>query len=443
MVNTNRKKKKNPISSEIVPLGTLLVNYSKDPDHSDIQEIIISAISGYPNDTYPHSVETIEDLIAYYYELLDWPTEGDRDESHYLKLAKEIYWWGHLDDAIAYLNRGIEQLKSDRFSEIFRLKESYEIAKIYIGADEYLTDEVSKAAHCDIDLLIEGETGTGKEIVAREVHNRSTRRNHLFLAISCSEISPTLIESELFGYVKGAFTDAKIDREGIFKAAGKGTAFLDEVDSLDPHQQARLLRFLQERDIKPVGSVKREKVDMRVLCATNRNVLEMVNNGDMRADLYYRIGIFTISLLPLRFRKHTIPDLVDYFVEKYRDDDQKPIAVTYAAIKILQDYSWPGNVRELENLIRVIVSTTNDGVITPGHLDAYFKRTSEPVGLLTKAAAQKWTERKLIEKYQEIILAECGGNKTDACKILGIDRSTFAKRRIKKTMKNSIQDFYS
>jgi len=438
MVNIKGKKEKNPTSLNVPSIDTLLVNYTKNPDKADTSEIISSAIIGFPNNIYPDNVETIEDLIAYYDDLLYRPDEGPRDQLHYLKLAKEIYWWGHLDEAIAYLNRGIEQLKLDRFSDIFRLKENYEISKIYIEADEHLTDEVSKAAHCDIDLLIEGKTGTGKEIVAREVHNRSRRKNHPFLAISCSEISPNLIESELFGHVRGAFTDAKIDRPGIFKAAGKGTAFLDEIDSLDLHQQATLLRLLQEREIKPVGSDKREKVYMRVLCATNKNVLEMVNNQEMRADLYYRIGIFTISLLPLRFRKDTIPDLVHYFVEKYRDDDQKPIVVTDTVIKILQDYSWPGNVRELENLIRVIVSTTNDGVMTPGHLDAYFKRTPEPVGLLTKAAAQKWTERKLVEKYQEIILAECGGNKTDASKILGIDRSTFAKRRTKKTMKKSI-----
>jgi two-component system response regulator HydG len=240
--------------------------------------------------------------------------------------------------------------------------------------------------------------------------------------------------------VQGAFTGAFRDKIGIFKAAHKGTAFLDEIDSLNPYQQAKLLRFLQEREIKPVGSEKIEKVDVRVLCATNKNVLEMVKEQEMRSDLYYRIGIFMISLLPLRYRKETIPELVQHFVEKYRDDT-RPVQATGTALRSLQNYPWPGNVRELENLIRVVLATTNDKEIKPTHLEKYFRHTSSPAVLINKAVAETWTEEKLVNEYQNMILAECGGNVTRACKFLGIDRSTFSKRRNRKTKQNSTSDF--
>jgi transcriptional regulator with PAS, ATPase and Fis domain len=300
---------------------------------------------------------------TYYENLL----KGERNTDHYLTVAKEIYEQGYVEDAIAYLKKGIDQLRPSRFSEIVFLKENYEIGKIYIGADDHLAGEITKAASCDIDLLIEGETGTGKEIVAREIHSRSKRKLGPFVPISCATLVPTLLGSELFGHISGAFTDAKTSSPGIFKAANHGTVFLDELDSLDLHQQAALLRFLQEREIKPIGSQKIENVDVRVLCATNKNVLEMVNR-EMRADLYYRIGIFTISLLPLRDKKHIIPNLAYHFIEKHKPERQKLITVTQAAMELLQTHPWPGNIRELENLIRVVVTTTDTETITPDHL---------------------------------------------------------------------------
>ena len=333
-----------------------------------------------------------------------------------------------------YLNKGIDQLRPSPFSEIVFLKHHYEIGKIYIGADELLTTEIAKAASCDIDLLIEGETGTGKEMVAREIHSRSRRKHGEVFPISCATLVPTLLGSELFGHVKGAFTDAKTSSLGIFKAANHSTVFLDELDSFDRQQQPTLLRFLQEREIRPVGTQKTEKVDVRVLCATNKNVLEMVNRGEMRADLYYRIGIFTIFLPPLREKKWIIPDLVHHFIEIHKPERRKLITVTPAAMELLQTHPWPGNIRELENLIRVVVTTTDTEKITPGHLKFYLKRSSPMTQSLADALSERpWTQKELIAKYQKLILAECGGNKTQAAEILGIDRTTLNKQLAQNT----------
>lgn len=405
-----------------------LAKFTKDPDSPEIVGETLRLAEQANLDMWPEVIMPGDPSAdrTYYENLL----KGERNTDHYLTVAKEIYGQGYVEDAIAYLNKGIDQLRPSRFSEIVFLKYYYEIGKIYIGADELLTAEITKAASCDIDLLIEGETGTGKEMVAREIHSRSRRKHGEFFPISCATLVPTLLGSELFGHVKGAFTDAKISSPGIFRAAAAnhGTVFLDELDSLDRQQQPILLRFLQEREIRPVGSQKTEKVDLRVLCATNKNVLEMVNRGEMRADLYYRIGIFTISLLPLRNKKWIIPDLVHHFIEKHKPERQKLITVTQAAMELLQTHPWPGNIRELENLIRVVVTTTDTETITPDHLKFYLKRSSPIAHSLAEALSERWTQKELIAKYQKLILAECGGNKTQAAKVLGIDRTTLNKQ---------------
>ena len=412
-------------------LDNLLINYTKGSYDVDMEEITRLAIET-EFDIYADL--TLENYRAYFDVLF----HDRKNEDHYCSLAVLLYERGHANEAIEYLNKGIASPTIEEVSPMTFLRDEFAITAKYIGSSPYLTEQIHRAAHCDHEVLIEGETGTGKELVARLIRDLSKRKNEHFEAISCAEIPPELIDSELFGHVKGAFTGALRDRPGIFKTADKGIVFLDELNELAPYLQAKLLRFLQEKKIRPVGSDHSEKVDVQVLFATNQNVSVMLEKGELREDLYYRIGILTVSIPPLRDRKEIIPVLAQHFVDKYKRHSQKLLTLTASAIKLFQSHPWPGNIRELENLIKVVVANIHDGPVTPAHFTEYFQRTSGPTSLLSKAVSGKWTERELIEKYQEIILAECEGNKTDASKILGIDRSTFAKRRTKKTMKKSI-----
>jgi transcriptional regulator with PAS, ATPase and Fis domain len=313
--------------------------------------------------------------------------------------------------------------------------------RIGVGGDDRLARLIHAAAHCDVDILIEGETGTGKERLARLIHNLSKRRAKDLVSISCAAITPTLIESELFGHLKGSFTGAISTKTGVFEAAQGSTVFLDELNNLRKHHQAVLLRFLQEREIKPVASKELKKLDVRVLCAINQSARQMLKEKQLRDDLYYRIGAFSISIPPLRNRKEIIPKLAQYFIEKYRNNPKKEIILTAGAMRLLEIHPWPGNIREFENLIRVIVNTTNDESITTSHLKPFFKSDHVPTNLLTQATSERWTEDKLISEYRKIIISECGNNKSEAARILGLNRTTLLKGRKRKSMRNALEDF--
>jgi len=222
---------------------------------------------------------------------------------------------------------------------------------------------VERIAESNVTVLVRGETGTGKELVAAAIHKRSKRREEPFVKLNCAAITDTLIESELFGHEKGAFTDAKEARKGRFELADGGTLFLDEIGDISASAQVKLLRVLQEREFERVGGSKTIKVNVRLVAATNRNLEEMVKNGTFREDLYYRLNVIPIDLPALRERGDDIPLLVNFFLQKSMSNHKKRVVITDEAMEILCQYTWPGNVRELENTVeRIVLMGSEDGI---------------------------------------------------------------------------------
>jgi Nif-specific regulatory protein len=211
--------------------------------------------------------------------------------------------------------------------------------------------EVHQAGPSRSTVLLRGESGTGKEVIARALHTLSPRKEGPFIKVNCAALSESLLESELFGHEKGSFTGAVGERKGRFEMADKGTLFLDEIGDISPAFQAKLLRVLQEREFERVGGNRSIKVDVRLVCATNRNLEKMVAAGEFRADLYYRINVVSLFLPPLRERRDDIPPLIAYFIERYNKDNGRDLRVTPEALNVLVNCYWPGNVRELENCI--------------------------------------------------------------------------------------------
>ncbi|NOX90187.1 MAG: sigma-54-dependent Fis family transcriptional regulator [Calditrichaeota bacterium] len=221
---------------------------------------------------------------------------------------------------------------------------------------------VKKVMNTPTTVLLLGETGTGKEMLAKIIHYNSNRRSHLFVAQNCGAIPDTLLQSELFGHVKGAFTGAIRDKKGLFELADKGTIFLDEIGDTSPALQLGLLRVLQEGEIKPLGAHSTKKVDVRVIAATNKNLKDEVEKGNFREDLYYRLNVFPVELPPLRRRREDIPDLVNHFIKKYAARIKKNIpGITSEALTLLMQYDFPGNIRELENEIERMVTLADNG----------------------------------------------------------------------------------
>ena len=223
--------------------------------------------------------------------------------------------------------------------------------------------EVHQAAPGRSTVLLRGESGTGKEVIARSIHYLSSRKDKPFIKVNCAALSETLLESELFGHEKGSFTGATQERKGRFELANGGTLFLDEIGDISPSFQTKLLRVLQEREFERVGGNKPIKVDIRLITATNRNLEEAVEKGEFRADLYYRINVVSIFLPPLRERREDIPLLVDYFLQKFNQENQKKVAITPEALKVMLDCYWPGNVRELENCVERTMTMTRSNLI--------------------------------------------------------------------------------
>src|ERR671914_1679630 len=223
---------------------------------------------------------------------------------------------------------------------------------------------ILKVARSSSTVLIRGESGTGKELIARAIHNQSPRASEMFQAVNCAAINENLLESELFGHEKGSFTGAHADKKGLFEVADQGTLFLDEIGELDVSMQAKLLRALQEREIRRVGGTRPIKIDVRVVAATNRDLRAMVSDGRFRDDLYYRINVLSIDVPPLRERRDDIPVLIDFFLKKHtRNTSRLVTGLTAETRKVMLDYSWPGNVRQLESAIeRAILLAENDEI---------------------------------------------------------------------------------
>ncbi len=280
---------------------------------------------------------------------------------------------------------------------------------------ENILSLVDKIAATDITVLILGESGTGKELIARAIHDRSKRSKRNFVSISCAALPETLLESELFGYRKGAFTGAVADKDGLFNAANQGSFFMDEIGDTPQTIQMKILRLLEEKEITPLGSTRPVKVDVRLIAATNKNLLEEVRLGKFREDLYYRLNVIPIVLPPLRQRKDDIIMLAEYFLSmvcKHENIGERKLLKT--TVEALHDYDWPGNVRELKHVIERAVILTDSLYIKPEHLALQTAR-SKSLDEIEDAEIQR-------------VLAECGGNMTEAAKKLGISRATLYRK---------------
>ncbi len=273
---------------------------------------------------------------------------------------------------------------------------------------------VRDIADTSASVLIEGESGTGKELIARALHVHSTRRDKAFIPIFCGSLSENLLESELFGHKKGAFTGAVEDKAGLFEEADGGTLFLDEIGDVPSSIQTKLLRLIQEGEFKRVGETRIRKADVRIVAATNKDLWQEVQKGNFREDLYYRLNVINIKMPPLRQRKTDIPLLANHFLKKYARKNNKSIkGFTTEALKLLQDYDWPGNVRELENTIERAVILCRQPEITPEYLSLRQQSSPIPIGKTLKEI----TRYAVVETLK---LTE--GNRTKAAQILGVSR---------------------
>ncbi|MCU1237750.1 MAG: two component, sigma54 specific, transcriptional regulator, Fis family [Candidatus Solibacter sp.] len=279
--------------------------------------------------------------------------------------------------------------------------------------------KVTRVAPTDATVVIEGETGTGKELVARMVHRFSQRSKQAFVAVDCAAIAPSLLESELFGAMRGAFTGADRDRVGVFEAANRGTVFLDEIGEIEKSFQANLLRFLQEREIRPVGASRAKEVDVRVICATNRDLQRMVDDGKFREDLWYRLNTVRIVLPPLRERRDDIPLLARFYVNKYNGRYNREVRLMDSGVREFQNFTWPGNVRQLQHVVERLV-ILSDRIDSEAVLDALTAMDSREKPVETLADAEEDQIRK--------VLAATGGNKSKAAQILGIERKTLYRK---------------
>jgi len=287
-------------------------------------------------------------------------------------------------------------------------------------------------------ILLLGESGTGKDVLARYLHARSKRADKPFLAVNCAAIPETLVESELFGYEKGAFTDARAQKKGVFDLADGGTVFLDEIGDLQPHLQAKLLRVLEEQTFRRLGGVRDIAVDLRIVTATNKNLRKAVLEGEFREDLYYRLNVIQIAIPPIRDRREDILPIVRFFIDRYNMRFEREIeGVSDEAGRLLQSYDWPGNVREIRNVVERAMVLADDNVLQPQNLSLGSEELA-PVTAATAAPAPEPPPPPGAASLDEVergmlvqALEKCGGNQTRAAKMLGVTRDTL-RYRIKK-----------
>jgi DNA-binding NtrC family response regulator len=303
-----------------------------------------------------------------------------------------------------------------------QVRDKYQLENV-VGRSEAMLEVYKTAARVapsSATVLIQGESGTGKELVARAIHASSARAAGPFVPVDCGAIAEGVLESELFGHAKGAFTGAQASRRGLFEEANGGTLFLDEIGDIGPALQARLLRALQEGEIRRVGSNESIAVDVRVVAATNKDLAHAVKEGRFREDLFYRLNVVSIRIPPLRERREDVPLLAEHFAQKHGRPES---AITPAALDLLSAYPWPGNVRELENVVARALALNPTGVIVPEDLpDAIRGASAAPIPTLPRG--ERPTLAELERRYAAQVLAEQGGNKTRAAEVLGIDRKT-------------------
>jgi two-component system response regulator HydG len=355
--------------------------------------------------------------------------------------AVEALKAGAYDYLTKPLDFDVLKLSLERALEHIGLKEENKFLKDKLSADynlkniigksnsmKKLIDMLSMIAPSEATALITGESGTGKELIAKSIHHNSNRKKHPLVVVNCAALTESLLESELFGHEKGAFTGADKRREGRFMQANKGTIFLDEIGETSATMQAKLLRVIQEREIQRVGGDETLKVDVRILAATNRNMEDEVENGRFREDLYYRLNVVTLNVPPLRKRQDDIPLLAQHFLEKYAEKNRKKIkSFSPLAMDMLLKYEWPGNVRELENTVeRAVILLIGDNITEkelPSNITEPYSKVSEWAEQPKPVAAN----RPLEDIEKEAILATLeatGGNKSETARRLKINRKT-------------------
>ena len=335
----------------------------------------------------------------------------------------------HVDELRAKLDRLVHIIEMDQENRLLReeLRSRPGFGGL-VGTSprmERVYKLIQKVAQHNYPVLILGESGTGKELVARSIHFTGPRKNKPFAPVDCSSLVPTLIESELFGYVKGAFTGAQHTKQGLFEAAGEGTLFLDEIGDLPTDLQAKLLRALQEREIKPIGSNERISVRARVIAATNRDIETSIRAGQFRQDLYFRLNVVQIKLPPLRERKGDIPLLVNAFLEKFSDSERPIRSISEDAMRRIMSYDWPGNIRELENAIERAVALGSGPVLHVGDLPSNLQYASpEKISDGDELVPLEILERRAIFRA----LQETAGDKLAAARLLGIGKTTLYRK---------------
>ena len=323
--------------------------------------------------------------------------------------------------------RALEQRRLSLENRALRrdLRDKYRLENV-VGRSEAMLQVYKTAARVaatDATVLIEGESGTGKELVARAIHAASPRSAGPFVAVDCGAIAEGVLESELFGHARGAFTGAQASRRGLFEEATHGTLFLDEIGDVGPNLQARLLRALQEGTVRRVGTNEAIAVDARVVAASNRDLAQAAKEGRFREDLFYRLNVVNIRIPPLRERREDIPLLAEHFAAKHGRPEGA--TVSPAARDLLLAYDWPGNVRELENVVARALALNPSGVITPDDLPEHLRGARPaPPGGTSFLASDRPPLAELDRRYASQVLRETGGNKTRAAEILGIDRKT-------------------
>ena len=312
-------------------------------------------------------------------------------------------------------NRAFKRAQRDRGSVRNIIGHSDKMQAVY--------QMIETVAEVQSTVLVTGESGTGKELVARAIHDLSPRAEKPFISINCGAFTETLLESELFGYVKGSFTGANTNRKGLFEAAHKGTIFLDEIGEMSPAMQVKLLRVLQERRVRPVGAHEEMPIDARVIAATNRDLKSMTDDGSFREDLFYRISVIPIALPPLRDRTEDIPDLVNHFVKKFCDQTGRELSISQKAMQILENYTWHGNVRELEHTIERAVALEKTDEIQPErlpeHITNYNPERIKNEFDFPEDGINLATHLENLEKtYVVEALSRTGGNQTRAAELL-------------------------
>ena len=329
-----------------------------------------------------------------------------------------------VDDVITLIHRALE--KHSLVKEVTYLRnalERYQPFEKMVGKDKKMRkifELIATIAQSDGTVLIQGESGTGKELVARAIHRRSSRKDHPFVVVSCAAIPSTLMESEIFGHTKGAFTGAVNTTMGKLEIADKGTVFLDDIDSLDINMQGKLLRVIQEKEFERLGSTKVIAIDVKFIAASNKDLEELISKGEFREDLFYRLNVFPVKLPPLRERRDDIPLLLDHFLKMHsRDRNLQAKSFSQDATKILMKYDWPGNIRELENLVERLSTLCKEPIIHLKDIPMFTMTKTEIKDMPLKEAI------KIFEKqYVGAVLESVNWSRAKASEILGIHRNT-------------------